>query len=366
MHFTVDENPEIDSQVLEDIRRIEAAVKNSVAKDNYIALFLVGGFGRGEGGVIFMDGRFKPSNDYDFELITSNPLKDGMLEELGKSLASELGISWVHIESHTDSSLSRMKFTMYNYDLKYGSHFISGDKNILDSIPDMNPSEMPWREAENLLFTRLWGFIGAFKIDMLKRDLSEEEKRFLSGQLSKSLLAIQDTYLILNRLYHHSYKQRLKNLEKISVPDELRPICEWAACFKLTPEKSEIPDLPDFFFLVKKYYCESLLFLYSSVYKRKFNSWKEFEKIHFYSFYTLLKRFYFFTVKRSRWYIDFLNYNMAVIYLVKALDKEDISKDFLERADYFFRKIDSYNPPADLNWPLLQDEALNLRERIWH
>ncbi len=365
MHFTVDENPEIDAQIASDLARIKEAVRGAVPSQNFVALFLVGGFGRGEGGVVRRTGRFRPANDYDLELITHKPAGSPLLHKLGQSLARELNIPWVHIESHTLSKLRHLKYTMYNYDLKYASHHLDGEASALERIPEMDAGRMPLREAQNLMFTRLWCFIGPFRLEMLKRELAPDESFFLAGQLSKALLAIQDAYLIMSGLYHPSYRQRLKNLEKTNVPTEIMPLCRWATTVKLQPEDADTPDLIDLYFRARGHFLKTLLLLLSTMHKRRISEWRRYERTHFNNLYTLIKRLYFFFVKRSRWYIDYLNYNLGVIYLINALGHGEISPDSLTRAHLFLNRVTGFNKNTPLDWTALQNEALRLRESLW-
>ena len=366
MHFTVDQSAEIDSQVEADLSLIAESVRKAAGKDNMASLFLVGGFGRGEGGVVRKKGRFLPANDYDLELVTLRPVQGGLLKKLGEDLAGEIGVPWVHIESHTLSQLPRMKFTMYNFDLKYASFPVEGEGEVLERIPDMDPARMPWREAENIMFTRLWSFIGPIEPDMFEREPGEEESFFLAGQVSKALLAIQDAMLIPRGLYHSSYVKRLENLLGTGISPEDRPLFEWATDFKLHPGKTGIKGMMERLFHVKKLFLETLFSLYSTVYGRSFAGWDDYARIHFTNSYTRLKRIYFFLVKRSSWFIDYLNYNMGSIYLVNALEREKIATGQLKKADFYFRRIPGYTLPESLEWNALRNQALKLREEIWH
>ena len=366
MHFTVDKDESIDKQIRQDLDRVTESIHNAVSPENFEALFLVGGFGRGEGGVIIREGRYRPANDYDLELVTSSPVDPAFLSELGKQLASELKIPWVHIENHTSSQLSRMKFTMYHYDLKYASYCLRGEKDVIAKIPEMKPEDMPWREAENLLFTRLWGFIGAFDLSMLNRSLSEEEEFLLINQLSKSLIAVQDSVLILRGDYDASYLTRFEKFERIADSPKIIELCRWANDVKLAPSRAEKPELMKLFFRVKEIYLEAMLDMYSNVYRRKFSGWADYEKIHFTNSYTLLKRMYFFLWKRNSWFIRFLNYNLGVIYLLDALQRNEIQTESLERAAFYLSRSGEKVEMNQPGWEDLQKVALELRETLWH
>lgn len=371
LHYTIDASKDIDAQIAQDLRHISNAVRSCVFEKNFAALFLVGGFGRGEGGVIQREGRWRPANDYDLELITNEPFDKSVVHELGARLARELGISWVHIETRPVSALPRLKFTMYDYDLKYASLPVEGNREILNLIPDMRAEEMPIEEARGELFTRLWTFIGAWRAEMNERALTLAESEFLCGQLSKALIAIMDARLISCGAYDASYQRRLERFKSLPASAEEKSLCEWAVKYKLAPHSAPPPAPPvDMFFRVKELYLDALKNFYSTAYGGvtaqdvKMN-WRTFESLHFRNPRTLAKRLYFKIWKRSRWFLDYLRYNMGVIYLVGALGRDEISKDLLARAHHFLKGVSGFEEPAQPDWSSLQKEALKLRELIW-
>lgn len=364
MHLTVDASREIDHQLNLQIYHIREGVRKAVSQSNRVSFLLVGGFARGEGGVIRQDDRWVPANDYDFELVTHHALPPDDLKKLGERMAEEIGIRWVHIENHTVKQLRRMKFTMYNYDLKYAGKHLDGDATVQAIIPEMDASKMPWREAEKQILTRTWSFIGAFSRDMMKRPLDDEEEFFLAEQLSKAILAMQDCFLIPQGLYSSSYRKRLENLVDADYPEELADYFKWATAFKLSPHTYEKSNFVDLLFDIKPLFLKTLLDLYSDGYKRPLKNWKEYEHIHFTNGYTLLKRAYFILVKQSPWYINYLNYTMGMIYLIDALERDRVRFQSLDRARYFFSRVKGCTDPGE-NWDELRTEALRLREQIW-
>ena len=370
-HYTVDADEDIDAQIAGDLRHIVKTIRSHVSEKDFVALFLVGGFGRGEGGVIRRKERWRPANDYDLELIVRKPFDKGVIHDLGTRLAGELGIPWVHIESHPLSALPRLKFTMYHYDLKYASRLIEGDGEIPNLVPAMKANKMPLEEAQGELFTRLWTFIGAWRADMGGRALAPEESEFLCGQLSKALIAIMDARLILNGAYDASYRRRLERFKMQNGACEETSLCEWAVKYKLAPHAAAPPAPPiEMFFMIKKLYMNTLRRFYAAAYggvpaQEVSMSWQTFESLHFKNPRTLFKRLYFKIWKRSRWFLDYLRYNIGVIYLVGALERDKISEELLARAHHFLKGVSGFEEPAQPDWASLQKEALKLREQIW-
>jgi hypothetical protein len=61
----------------------------------------------------------------------------------------------------TPAELRKLNPSIYNYDLKYASKVIQGDPDVLNLIPEMDPSKLPLKEGKTLFFTRLWTLLGS-------------------------------------------------------------------------------------------------------------------------------------------------------------------------------------------------------------
>ncbi len=378
MIYTLTQDPDAHRQIEDDLQYIREHIARAVPENNRVALFLVGGFGRGEGGVVMREGRWRPANDYDLELISRTPIDSAFLKDLGVRIASGLGIPWVHIESHTLEKLGRLRQTMYNYDLKYASTCLDGDGAVLVRIPRMLPELMPRAEAQAIMFTRLWTFLGAFHPDMLHRPLTSAETFLMTGQISKALLAMMDALLIGSEgLYDASYRERLRRLGDIrhhdnKPPEELVPLIEWAVHYKLTPEEAPLDDPLGVLFRIRPVYLAVL----SSTISSRFSfhnppDMPRLERALFFNSYHLLKRIYIRFIKRSRWFEDFLHYNMAVIHLVDAMGNPEFISGkseclSLSSALKHFRRVSGFRDTDNPSWTSLREEALRLREELWH
>ena len=66
--YTLDGGPQVESRIEDLVRAVAAEVENRVSSASYRALLLIGGYGRGEGGVEVRDGAEHPHNNLDFLL----------------------------------------------------------------------------------------------------------------------------------------------------------------------------------------------------------------------------------------------------------------------------------------------------------
>jgi len=275
MSYTVQKNSLMDQQVDLDLQVITDHLKAEF--EDMVGLVLVGGFGRGEGGLILQNGQYRPENDYDFEMITNETVDAKKLHQIERQLAQKLDVKWVHIESRKKQSLPHLPFTQYIYDLKYGGRVIYGPKDLLQAIPSMSNSAMPLCEGEKLLHTRLWCFLGAYTADFETREPTKEETSFLISQMSKALLAICDAHLMLRGDYQVQYTNKSQHfLDNTSAPEDLKKLIRWATQYKLNPEEADKPNPLTLFQLTRTHFLETLFNFAQNARKTRFKDWMDY------------------------------------------------------------------------------------------
>lgn len=100
----------------------------------------------------------------------------------------------------------KMKPTMINYDLKYGSKVIYG-KNYLERIPNFKPEDIPLWEGIRLLFNRM-----AESLELFSLENPNEEMVFWTDKI---VLACQDALLLCSGTYNSSFRIRNKIFEEV-------------------------------------------------------------------------------------------------------------------------------------------------------
>ncbi|MBT3602311.1 MAG: hypothetical protein HN521_04520 [Candidatus Latescibacteria bacterium] len=265
----------MDQQIDHDLQAIQERLLS--AFEGIEGLVLVGGFGRGEGGLVLKDGKYRPENDYDLEMITNQPVDTEKLLETERGLAQDLGVSWVHIENRQKQNLSRLPFTQYVYDLKYGGRILYGPEEMLDEIPDMNNANLPLAEGEKLLHTRLWCFLGPYTTEFEERQPTDEEAVFMASQMSKAILAICDANLMLKHDYQVQYQNKSSHfLSNIGAKEELRDLVRWATDYKLRPAATTIPPPLPLYSEVREHFLDNLFRFAQAARKTKFQSWVDY------------------------------------------------------------------------------------------
>lgn len=221
------------------IETIKTTVLNLLEKENIISIYLYGGYGRDEGSWVIEEMNaittVKPYNDYDISLIVKKKISRDKIFLLENELKKHIDIKWIDISQHTILDLKMFDVTIKNFDFKYASKWIYGDKNILEHIPNMKAETITLKDVEILYATRLWTLIGSFSKDGLI-EMSKEDEMFFRNQMAKAILAIVDNVLVLNKQYDTSYKKRVEKLKNYCQDTKLLELSKWALDEKLFPK----------------------------------------------------------------------------------------------------------------------------------
>lgn len=344
--FTEYKSLEVDKRIQSNLNLIRNILVSNFG-EKIAALILVGGFGRGEGGVLIADNQIIVSNDYDIEMIVNSNVDEAKVKQLSMSLARELKIKWVDIAIRTTSRLKWLKGTQYGFDLKYGGRILFGDSSIFQKIPATKPDELSPREIEVLLFTRIWCFLGPVKEGFLNSQLTREEKYFLFEQLSKAILAIEEAWLIFSGKYVSSYRKKLENFKEVVRDPKLLKFAGWATEFKLKPSFGYLPSQPvKFYFEVKRAFMDQMLLLINKSYEKRFNSWEQYIRWYPKRIDTLVRRVGAFVIRRNLKYEKKLHLGMTQLALVNAFQQSGIDMSQLRLARQFLLRIQRGCVPA--------------------
>lgn len=243
-------------------RDVEIIVNNILDSGDYNpdAIILCGGYGRGEGAWIQdINGNPAPYNDYDIAVVSKKSFSNTDYEKLRTQIASEIGISWIDIDWYNPKQLKKLSPTIKNYDLLHASTVIYGDKNIFESIPDVDSKKIGEYDIVTLYKTRIWTFLGSWKGDF--HSLVGDEAVFFKNQMAKSILAACDMLLVKDKLYTPSYKERVELVKKrYDGFGEIGALCEWALKEKLYPSPERISSewMENLYWDSKNVFCKAM------------------------------------------------------------------------------------------------------------
>ena len=342
---------EIENSLERDIKVIIETTLTQLNRDNIVSIYLYGGYGRDEGSWVLEQENekmtAKPYNDYDIALIVKSKFSNSKLRELENEIKKHVDVKWIDLCQFTTLNLKLYRTTIKNYDFKYASKWIYGDKTVLEHIPEMDRKSITLKDVETLYITRLWTLIGAFSSNGLV-EMEKEDEMFFRNQMAKCVLAIVDNILVLNKDYDKSYKKRVKNLSKHSSDIELMDLANWALEEKLFP-KAEGMSSSAIEGLYKKVNHLFFKYFYSTLsiyYKKEIRCPEDVDRFIVYNFEDLIKRKIkkiFFRDHRRELYmhLSILQGYLAFYYFdMKSEHKEYIQRVMEQKFNFFSNDID--------------------------
>lgn len=223
------------------MKAISEDVQAVVAPQDWVALILGGGYGRGEGGALRTAYGFRPYNDYDLVLIhrSRDPAQwTDRLRELEHNHGRLCGIH-VDVKPLTEASIPELPHTLTWYELQRGHRVLAGKANVLEKMGRHDLSQILPSEWGRLLFNRGSGLLFSIWLHQGKRcsfAADESPEVFMTRQIQKGWLALGDVWLAERGLYNASVVQRAAawREQENSTPDYRAEYLR-AVEFKLSP-----------------------------------------------------------------------------------------------------------------------------------
>ncbi len=233
------------SSFLDNIRH---DIEYLVDKEFYEAIILIGGYGRGEGGVININGVEQPHNNFDFLVISKkiNSDQTSFLHETCKEVfenhASKLGVL-VEFTIMEASKLKNIDPLVITYDMKYGHKLISGNSDILTKNKNFEVDTIPSWDVRNLIVNR-----GTLLIinDLIlnKKKLDKKDRKNVIKHWVKAIIGYGDALLFYMGEYHYSYVEKQKRMKKqTNVNIKFRALYNSAMNFRFSPNYERYDEL---------------------------------------------------------------------------------------------------------------------------
>lgn len=225
------------SLILDDI---SSDIKHLVDKNLYEAIILIGGYGRGEGGVLKVAEVELAHNNFDFLVITKNINKEesSFLQYICKSIfdvhSKKLGI-FVEFTLISASKLKSIDPLVITYDMKYGHKLIIGNSDILTKNKNFEVETIPSWDIRNLIVNR-----GTLLIinDLIldKKVLDKKDKKTIVKHWIKAIIGYGDALLYYLGEYHYSYVEKQRRMKKLTCVNPMfKSIYDNAMEFRFAP-----------------------------------------------------------------------------------------------------------------------------------
>jgi hypothetical protein len=238
--FTLGGEPAAEARVARDLEAIGEAVAARLGPRLH-ALLLLGGYARGEGGVVAKAGELGPFNDYDLVVLVrgrARPLREP-LRALGHALASRVGVD-VDLFPLAEGDLSRVPPTLLWLDAALGGvRVVRGPAGAAGRIPRFTARRVPLDEAGRLLANRAAGLA----LSNLAPLAGNEARAARHGH--KAALACGDAILLACDRYRPTHAEKLVELERLQgaprVDADLVAAYRDAVAFRARPDRWRPP-----------------------------------------------------------------------------------------------------------------------------
>jgi hypothetical protein len=237
-HFTYYNNKETE-KVLNQVMQEVATVFNELfSEQETAALIVIGGYGRGEGGIVRKNDTYHPHNNIDFLYIHHGrisqkvvALANAKLQEISKKY--DIGIDMSAINRQ---KLLNLKGLVVSYDMRYGHKTILGDSTFLKENASFSLYNIDPTDVRQLLINR-GTLLLINRVLLNKETLTTEEKKLIIKHAIKAIIGYGDALLYFNDAYHWSYAQKLTNMtEQKNIPEEVKTLYSEAMLFRFRPD----------------------------------------------------------------------------------------------------------------------------------
>lgn len=238
--FTVRGSETLEVKIEEMVNEIRDRVRRTVDPAHCRALLMIGGYGRGEGGVVVRDGIEMPHNNFDFILFTQDlPLHiiEQKKQEIDREMVDFSGKNHVDIDiSILDiHALTKCDGRIMWFDMRYGHKLIFGDDSFVVNNNKFSLAGIPPWDARNLLVNR--GTLMIINELLLEQDSDARNRNTIIKHSVKAIIGYGDALLYFLGNYHWSYveKQQLMRRQE-GIDDGFRDLYDRAMEFRFQPD----------------------------------------------------------------------------------------------------------------------------------
>jgi len=245
--YTVSGSSEVEAKIETILSDVRDVISREVEASRYRALVLIGGYGRGEGGVELRDGEERPHNNLDFLLIGKGSGPGCKAPEKGRlSLALEplrvrhdVGID---IGVVSETALKASPCLVMWHDMRFGHRTLLGDSQFVPSLTQFTVERIPSWDICNLLVNR--GTLLVINDLLLEAGTwSTPTARTVIRHAMKAIIGYGDALLYFNGRYHWSYVEKQSRMQKlIAAPSDFHQLYDTAIEFRFNPDYAKYRD----------------------------------------------------------------------------------------------------------------------------
>lgn len=237
--FTLRGGAEVEERITSLVNDVAVSLETNMNPSQYRAVVLLGGYGRGEGGVEVVNGAAQAHNNLDFLVIT-NGLPVMEQEDLRRRLFESLTPLTEKYKIELDLSvttagkLKRSRSLVIWYDMRFGHKTILGDESFVPSLTHFDVDRIPHWDVRNLLVNR--GTLLVINDALLEKGLDADSRRQVIRHAMKAVAGYGDALLYFLGHFHWSYAEKQRRMaSRHDVPSAFRALYDEALEFRFEP-----------------------------------------------------------------------------------------------------------------------------------
>ena len=235
--FTIDGSDDLERSIGELVGEVARAVESAVPSGDLEALILLGGYGRGEGGVAVVDGVEVPHNNLDFLLVAKRRDPTALhrkLDDLLQAIALRRGVG-IDLGVVRAGTLRRARSAVMWYDMRHGHATVLGNDRFVPSLRRLTVDRIPRTDVRDLVVNR--GTLLVINELILEReDLAVELRKLVVKHAAKAIIGYGDAWLFFAGDYHWSYaEKRARMRRRTDVGEPFRALYDEAMAFRFRP-----------------------------------------------------------------------------------------------------------------------------------
>ena len=239
--YTVRGGDDVEAAIGRLVAEVGETVRGALQGASIRALVLIGGYGRGEGGVEILDGREHPHNNLDFLLITEHGGRErlsALKSRLSKSLRPlerRHGLS-IDLGVIPAAKLLRGPCLVMWYDMRFGHKTVLGDSDFVPSLSRYTVERVDAPDLLWLMVNRASQLLVA-RVLIDRGHLIEDECKFIIKGAMKTIVAYGDALLFSLGDYHWSYQEKARRMEShADISSSLTKLYAEAVAFRFQPQ----------------------------------------------------------------------------------------------------------------------------------
>lgn len=223
-------------------------IENSINPKYYTCVILIGGYGRGEGGVIKVGNVEFPHNNLDFLIVSTNLDKtkyNQLQEDVNRIITKHCKRVNIDFDLSiiTEFKLKNSDPLVITYDMKYGHKLIIGNASFLTKIKRFEMEHIPEWDIRNLMVNR-GTLLTINDLILQKKYHTMKDIKTVIKHCIKAIIGYGDALLYYHGEYHYSYVEKQIRMKKQTKIDEkFKKMYDEAMSFRFEPNYQKYLEL---------------------------------------------------------------------------------------------------------------------------